>query len=58
MSVPNSTAFSAIVGLGYVSVRSPPAAPVGAAPSIATLSAAVRRPSLSTVNVATSLAEP
>ena len=52
------TALFAIVGFGYVPVRSPPALPVGAIPEIVTLPAVERRPCASTVNVATCVALP
>ena len=52
------TAPVAIVGFGYVPARSPPAVPVGLAPLIVTLLAAVRRPCASTVNCATCVALP
>ena len=44
-------AVAAIVGLGYVPARSPPAAPAGATPEINVLLALVKRPFASTVNV-------
>ena len=49
---------AASVGFGYVPVRSPPADPVGAAPVMVTLLAAVALPLASSVTCATWVASP
>ena len=53
---PIAAPFCAIVGFGYVPVKSPPAAPPGVVPVIVTLPAFVSLPCASTVNVPTCVA--
>jgi hypothetical protein len=55
---PGVTAVATNVGLGYVPVRSPPAAPPGDVPDIVTFAAAVNCPCALTVNVGTSVLDP